>query len=185
MIWGSLTKLFKPSQTMLRGHQLYCEAVEKARMPVFYTELGVADTLDGRFDLIALHVFLLSRALQRHAETSNAAELNQAMIDSMFTDMDRSLREMGVGDVSIGKKVQKMAYALNGRMQAYEQAWDTGTLHNALQRNLYRQNDACHTQAKTMVAYCEATDKALSELSLDALTQASWSWPSPVSKQAA
>jgi cytochrome b pre-mRNA-processing protein 3 len=110
--------------------------VTQARAPEFYRELGVPDSLDGRFEMLALHVFVALRRLKQAGDEARA----QALFDTMFTDMDRSLREIGVGDLSVGKRVKEMARALYGRIAAYEAglaASDDGVLIKALERNLF------------------------------------------------
>jgi len=121
------------------GFSLYAAAVAAAREPFLYLSLGVADTLDGRFDLVCLHAFLLVRRLQREAEPGPA--LAQAVFDAMFSDMDVSLREMGVGDLSVGRRMRAMWEAFNGRAHAYEAALaagDAAALEAALVRNVWR-----------------------------------------------
>jgi cytochrome b pre-mRNA-processing protein 3 len=120
---------------------LYARAVEQARRPEFYSGLGVPDTLDGRFEMIALHVFLL---LHRLKQSGEAAALAQALFDVMFQDMDQNLREIGVGDLSVGKRVKTMAKALYGRCAAYEAGLVEGdaSLAAALRRNLFGTLDA-------------------------------------------
>ena len=115
------------------GYELYGAAVAAARDPYFYETLGVADTLDGRFDLVGLHVFLVIRALNRLPPPG--PDVAQAVFDAMFNDMDINLREMGVGDMSIAKKVKKMWEAFHGRAGAYEQALSGGNSdHETLNR---------------------------------------------------
>ncbi len=121
------------------GFVLYGAAVAAARQPRFYKELGVPDTLDGRFDMVGLHTFLLVRRLLR--QPSPGQKLAQAVFDAMFADMDINLREMGVGDMSVGRKVRTMWEAFNGRSAAYARALDAGDLgllHKALARNVWR-----------------------------------------------
>lgn len=121
------------------GFQLYGTAVAAARDPFLYTALGVPDTLDGRFDLVGLHAFLLIRRLTR--ETGAGPALAQAVFDAMFSDMDINLREMGVGDLSIGKRVRAMWEAFHGRAQVYAAALEAGdeaALTEALARNMWR-----------------------------------------------
>ncbi|MFN4142933.1 ubiquinol-cytochrome C chaperone family protein [Aestuariivirga sp.] len=106
-----------------------------ARHPVFYADWGVPDTLDGRFDMISLHTFLVLDRL-KGAE----AEFRQDLVDELFRDMDRSLREMGVGDLSVGKKVRKMAEVFYGRVAAYDRALaggEEGALDAAIARNIF------------------------------------------------
>ena len=135
-------KLFKKNPEREAAEKLYDAVVGQARQPVFYQDWDVPDTLDGRFDLIILHVFLVMRCLKDQGET--AASLSQQLQEIFITDMDRSLREIGVGDMSIGKHVKKMASALFGRLEVYDRILDTGGSQNlraALHRNIYREQD--------------------------------------------
>jgi cytochrome b pre-mRNA-processing protein 3 len=121
------------------GFELYGAAVTAARDPFLYTGLRVPDTLDGRFDMVGLHTFLLIQRLKR--ETSPGPDLAQAVFDAMFSDMDVNLREMGVGDLAIGRKVRVMWEAFHGRSVAYAAAMSTGdmvALDAALERNVWR-----------------------------------------------
>ena len=123
------------------AHDLYVAAVNQAREPYFYSDLEVEDSVDGRFDLIVLHVFLvIHRLRQIYGKNRDAEELSQVLFDVMMGDMDRSLREMGVGDLSVGKKVKAMAKAFFGRVEAYDTGLKEGgdALEQALLRNLYR-----------------------------------------------
>lgn len=116
---------------------LYRAAVEQARRPEFYLGCGAPDTLDGRFDMVVLHVFLVLRRLRD--EGKPGSKLAQKLFDVMFDHFDQSLREMGVGDLSVGKKVKTMASAFYGRAKAYDAALAEGGdgLAQALERNLY------------------------------------------------
>ncbi len=121
------------------GFELYTAAVEAARDPYIFETLGVADTLDGRFDVIGLYVFLLVNRL--HAESKVGKDLAQAVFDAMFSDMDINLREIGVSDMRIGKRVRDMWEAFNGRSAAYAAALNTGdvaTLAEAVAKNVWR-----------------------------------------------
>jgi cytochrome b pre-mRNA-processing protein 3 len=121
------------------GFELYGAAVAAARDPFLYTALGVPDTLDGRFDMVGLHTFLLIQRLK--GEVSPGPALAQAVFDAMFSDMDVNLREMGVGDLSVGRKVRVMWEAFHGRAAAYASAMiagDMAALDAALARNVWR-----------------------------------------------
>jgi cytochrome b pre-mRNA-processing protein 3 len=115
----------------------YRSVVEHARQPVFFTDYGVPDTLDGRFELICLHAFLYLHRLKR--ERPRANQVSQSFFDRMFADFDRALREMGTGDLSVGKQVKGMARAFYGRIRAYEAglAGDDSALGAALARNVF------------------------------------------------
>jgi cytochrome b pre-mRNA-processing protein 3 len=113
----------------------YGRIVERAREPIFYTGWGVPDTLDGRFELLALHAFLVLNRLKRAPE---AAGFAQELFDLMFDDLDRSLREMGVADLGVGRRIKEMASAFLGRIAAYDKGLgDEAVLADALRRNLY------------------------------------------------
>ncbi|HET9020208.1 MAG TPA: ubiquinol-cytochrome C chaperone family protein [Acetobacteraceae bacterium] len=136
---------------------LYAAAVAAARAPEFYEALGVPDTLDGRFDLVGLHAFLLIRRLAR-AEPPGP-ELSQAVFDTMFRDMDANLREIGVGDLSVKKKMKQMWEAFHGRAAAYEAALvaeDAAALQAALARNVWRGAPAPQAAALAHVVRAQA-----------------------------
>lgn len=115
----------------------YDLVVEQARQPVFFAGYGVPDTLDGRFELICLHAFFYLYRLK--AERPQAKRLSQCFFDTMFADLDRALREMGTGDLSVGTQVKRMARGLYGRIRAYQDGVesDDRALRAALERNLY------------------------------------------------
>ncbi|MGE5202659.1 MAG: ubiquinol-cytochrome C chaperone family protein [Acidobacteriota bacterium] len=117
--------------------ELYRAVVAQARDPIFYRELEVPDSLDGRFEVVALHAFLVLNRLK--ADGAATAELAQALFDTFFEDMDRSLREMGAGDLGVGRRVKAMAQGFYGRIRAYELGLGGGetALADALRRNLW------------------------------------------------
>jgi cytochrome b pre-mRNA-processing protein 3 len=140
---------------------LYGTAVAAARQPYFYAELAVPDTLDGRFDLVGIHVFLVIRRLRREAERQ-AGVVAQALFDAMFSDMDINLREIGVGDMVIGKRVRAMWEAFHGRCGAYESALqhqDDADLAAALARNVWRAD--ADPNAVALARIIRAQDAAL------------------------
>jgi cytochrome b pre-mRNA-processing protein 3 len=115
----------------------YRRVVEQARQPGFFADIGVPDTIDGRFELIAVHAFLYLHRLKR--EQPKAGPLGQRFFEAMLSDFDRSLREMGTGDLSVGREVKRMAQASYGRIDAYERgfAQSDSALKAALGRNLF------------------------------------------------
>jgi len=130
----------------------YVGVVEQARRPGFFTNYGVPDTLDGRFELVCLHAFFYLHRLKGLAE---ATAVGQEFFDTMFADFDRSLREIGTGDLSVGRQVTRMAEAFYGRIHAYEDglAGDDSVLAAALSRNLYGTAPPDPTRLGRMVAY--------------------------------
>lgn len=133
----ALGRLFRRNPCEAPARALYERIVAQARRAEFYSVWGVPDTLDGRFELLALHTFLLLHRLKRDHTAS--ADLSQALFDTMLADMDQSLRELGAGDLGVGRKVKRMAQGLYGRIAAYEAGLDgpDSELEAALERNLY------------------------------------------------
>ena len=151
------------------GFELYTAAVGAARDPYIFETLGVPDTLDGRFDVIGLYVFLVVHRL--HAASKEGQELAQAVFDAMFSDMDINLREIGVGDMTVGKRVRAMWEAFNGRSAAYAAALDSGdvmALAGALGRNVWR-GQAPPESAHALAALALEQSKHLAEQPVEAL----------------
>jgi cytochrome b pre-mRNA-processing protein 3 len=120
-----LSRLFgrKPPEARIAA-TLYGAIVAQAREPALYARLGVPDTVSGRFEMLVLHVFLVIRRLRDGGATG--AALGQAIFDAFCTDMDRSLREFGVGDLGVPKRMRQMGEAFYGRTRAYGEAVDAG-----------------------------------------------------------
>jgi cytochrome b pre-mRNA-processing protein 3 len=115
--------------------------VAQARTPVFYRSHGVPDTLEGRFDMVVLHLFLANRRLAGLGE--EGMTLGQELLDFFFADMDASLREIGIGDLAVPKKMKGFAQAYMGRAAAYEAAIDkndVAALDAAIARNIFGQS---------------------------------------------
>ncbi len=131
--------LFSSRRHERAGFMLYTASVRAARDAVYFERLGVPDTLDGRFDLVGLFAALVIRRLCQFPAPGPA--LAQSVFDAMFADMDFNLREIGVGEMSVGKKVKTMWEAFHGRAQAYSTSLDAGDeagLAAALGRNVWR-----------------------------------------------
>ena len=131
-----LRSLFRKDPSKDVAITLYDRIVEAARQPAFY-EAGLPDTVDGRFEALTLHVWLVLRRLKR--EGAAASKLSQALLDTFFRNMDGALREMGVGDLVVGKKIRKLAESFYGRMTAYDKAVsenDFAALDAAIARNI-------------------------------------------------
>lgn len=118
------------------AERLYDAIVAQARKPVFYADLGVPDTVDGRFEMILIHAFPIMLHLRDGGD--EAREISQILYDTMFVDMDRAIREIGIGDLSVRKHMRRMMKAFNGRMAAYESGLaDPALLADAVRRNVY------------------------------------------------
>ncbi|MFQ5766128.1 MAG: ubiquinol-cytochrome C chaperone family protein [Rhodospirillales bacterium] len=166
----SLFRLFSGKSLDEPARSIYVAIVDQARQQGFYLQCGVPDTADGRFDMILLHAFLLLRRLKR--EPDRTAELGQAVFDLMFADMDQNLREMGVGDLSVGKRVKAMAAAFYGRVAAYEAGLDSddSALAEALRRNLYRKASPEADEVAAVAAYIRREAAALDATAVERLS---------------
>jgi cytochrome b pre-mRNA-processing protein 3 len=161
---------------------IYGMIVTQAREPMFYRDLGVPDTVNGRFDLLLLHLWLLLRRLRTLAD---GAGLSQALFDHFCEDMDDNLREMGVGDQTVPKRMRAFGEAFYGRTRAYDQAIDEGreALASAIFRNILNGTEL--GQARRLAAYVSATDADLSRIDEGALLRGSFTFPSPLQENVA
>jgi cytochrome b pre-mRNA-processing protein 3 len=189
-----LLALFRRKPLERAGFELYGTAVAAARDPWFYGELGVPDTLDGRFDVVGLHVALLIRRLRRDPDKRGAV-LAQAVFDAMFADMDINLREMGVSDLTVGKRVAKMWEAFHGRAQAYEAALDAqgngagsgagdgagdvGALAAALHRNVWRAAGDAPAPARRLASHATRAAADLAAQPTASLLRGEVRFPAP------
>ena len=159
-----------------RAHELYVAIAEAARRPGFYSDMEVPDTTEGRYDLLSLHMILVLRRLK--SERDETARFAQLLFDVMFRDVDDSLREMGVGDLKVGKKVRGYAEAFFGRALAYERALEgEEPLERALGRNVFGDEDA--PGATPLAEYVRRADAALREQEIRTLRGGSVSFPPP------
>lgn len=158
-----LGKLFRRDPLAAPAAALYARVVEQARLPSFYISGGVPDTVDGRFELVSVHAFLLFHRLKQ--DSAAGAALAQAVFDTMFADMDTALRELGAGDLGVAPRVKRMVSGFSGRVAAYEAglAGSDEVLADALRRNLYGTlppaaagNDEAGARAAVMAAYLRA-----------------------------
>src|SRR5436305_8671353 len=137
---------------------IYGMIVAQAREPLFYRDLDVPDTVDGRLDLLILHLWLVLRRLRGVAA---GKQLSQALFDHFCADMDANLREMGVGDLTVPKRMQKFGEAFYGRAAAYDAALEAGAeaMIQALCKNVF---DGCDiVQARRLAAYADTIIAAL------------------------
>ena len=132
-----------------RAAQLCVTVSARAREPVFFRVFAVPDTIDGRFDLVTLHAWLILERLQ----AQNERELAQAFVDALFERFDEGLRELGAGDMGMSRRMKKMSGAFYGRLEAYGAAADEGALTEALIRNLYRGETAAVDPARVLAKY--------------------------------
>jgi cytochrome b pre-mRNA-processing protein 3 len=126
---------------------LHAALTRQARLPVFFREYGVADTIDGRFDMVALHAWLVLGRLK----AAGLEEVSQGLSNAIFIAFDEALRDLGTGDMGLGPRMKKLGNAFNGRMQAYEGVTNEAALATAIQRNVYR-GEAGHEAAALALA---------------------------------
>jgi len=148
-----LNLLRKSAARKQEAQALYDALVSRAREPVFFAQFGVADSLDGRFDMLAFHAWMVLAELK-------GAEPAQELTNIIFTGFDEAMREQGVGDIGIGHKLKAMAQAFYGRMSAYDAAKSEAELAAALARNIWRGADA-HAPARKLAAYAFAARRSL------------------------
>ncbi|WP_428645499.1 ubiquinol-cytochrome C chaperone family protein [Roseibium sp.] len=160
-------------------HRVYSEIVAQARQPVFYTDFLVPDTIDGRFDLIVAHAVLYFRRMRSEGKT--VSDFTQTVFDLFFQDMDASLREMGVSDTRVPKKVRVMGEAFYGRADAYITAIDGGdiqALAEALERNIFTDNPEPVAQMR-LAHYILQAASGLEAQTVADLMSAKIVWPDP------
>lgn len=158
-----LANLFRRRHPQAGG--LYVQVVEQARQPAFYALWGVPDTVLGRFEMIALHMFLLLRRCKNEGDAG--ARLGQDLFDTMFEDMDRNLRQLGTGDLAVGRRIKSLAKSLYGRIAAYERGLGMvagageGGLEEALVRNAYFGAAPEPAHVSALAAYLRSAAAAL------------------------
>ena len=155
---------------------IYGMIVTQAREPLFYRDLAVPDTVNGRFDLLLMHLWLVLRRLK---STKAGKDLSQALFDHFCSDMDDNLRELGVSDLKVPKKMQAFGEAFYGRTAAYDMALTEGreALAQALCRNVL--NGEHIDKARLLAAYAEAVMATLERHDEAALMNGSFNFPSP------
>jgi cytochrome b pre-mRNA-processing protein 3 len=179
----------RPSGTI---ETIYGMIVAQARDPLFYRHLGVPDTVNGRFDLLVLHLWMVLRRLR---QGEGGMERAQALFDRFCGDMDDNLREMGVGDLAVPKRMQAFGEAFYGRATAYDlalsngqgndqandQGNDQGPLALAICKNIL--DGVGLDNARRLAAYAQATAAGMDRLDDTTLLDASWRFPSPLEEK--
>lgn len=171
-----ILRLFRRNSRRLVIASLYERVATSSRHPDLYLKLGIPDTVEGRFESLSLHVVLVLRTLR--SRPSPADEVAADLADALFRDLDASLREMGVGDTAVPKRMKKLAEAFYGRARAYDaplDARDEAALAAALGRNV----QGSEAPAPALARYALVTDGALRAQDLDALLQAGPRFPQP------
>ena len=164
-------RLFRPDRSRTAGAALYAQCAAAARTPVFYQALAVPDTVEGRFEIYALHVLLVIDRLRGEGEQASA--VSQALFDALLRGLDDGLREMGVGDLSVGKKMRKLGEALYGRARNLDRALAalpaTAELQELLARTVYAGVEA--PPVPQLIGWIEATRAKLAGQPLEQLLE--------------
>jgi cytochrome b pre-mRNA-processing protein 3 len=156
-----LNLLKESAARKLRASRLYDRLVERSREPAFFTSFAVADSVDGRFDVLVFHAWLVLAELKGRPPA-------QDLTNVIFTGFDEAMREQGAGDIGIGHRLKDMGKAFYGRMTVYDAAKGADELAAALTKNLWR--GAGHdVQARALAAYAVSARAALAESLPDSL----------------
>lgn len=175
---GFIERWLRPRAANRAGRSLYDSAVAQARTPALYLGMGVPDTAEGRFEVYTLHVVLVLHRLK--SQGPRAAEISQALFDDYLQGLDDSLREIGVGDLTVGKKMRKLGEAFYGRARNYYDAFDAlpdrAALPEVIGRTVLDGVDAAPDSLADYAARCVA---ALAEQPTADLLEGRAQWPQP------
>lgn len=179
-----LQRLFRPRPARQIGASLFEAVTRQARQPAFYVDLGVPDTVEGRFELYSLHVILLLNRLR--GQGGEAGEVGQALFDAYLRSLDDALRDLGVGDLSVGKKMRKLGEAFYGRAKSYDSALagQGGDLEALVGRTIFAESElAAKTQGPVgaVAAYVRRCQESLAAQSTDTLLSGEAHWAEIVS----
>jgi cytochrome b pre-mRNA-processing protein 3 len=165
---------------------LYGAIVAQARHPAFYRSYCVPDTVNGRFEMVVLHVVLVLGQIDDRDASDR--QLGQAIFDLFCSDMDANMREMGVGDIAVPRKMRAIGEAFYGRKRAYESALaepGLAALTAALGRNVYGSPDAVPAPgAEGLANYVRTAARALAEANIELIRQGTLRFPNPLGAEA-
>ena len=170
MIAPVFKSLFRKDPVRSQAETVHDALAVQARAPEFFISGGAPDTPEGRFEVLTLHMFLALRRLQREAPATD--KLMRLVQEVFFERLDSALREMGVGDLVVGRKIRALAEAFYGRRAAYQRALAEGVdnLSDAIARNILNDNDAA--RGKALATYVAAAATHLDQAPLDELAGA-------------
>ena len=160
---------------------LYAALATQARMPVFYADIGVPDTVDGRFDMLVLHVWMVMHRLEAEPESG---QVKQDLFDAMFGHLDLTVREMGAQDLGVGRRIKKMAEGFHGRASSFREAWlsgDAGRLKDALARNVFGKATPAPEALLLLARYTGESIARLTGMPTVELMTGRIAWPTPES----
>lgn len=177
-----ILKWFKGDRAML---ELYKKLVTQSRTPLYYTDIGVEDSVTGRFESIIVQMFLIINRIAK--DEGNNSDNIRTLQEAFIMDMDRNLREMGVGDMGVGKKIKAMAAGWFGTAKAYETAISSEDkqhelMQAALVDSLFRDDEAA--KSELMAAHVCALSKYLDNLLLEQILSSEFDYPAMCMKSA-
>ncbi|MFG1428099.1 ubiquinol-cytochrome C chaperone family protein [Roseixanthobacter glucoisosaccharinicivorans] len=177
-----MLNLFRRPERRATIQRLYGVIVAQARQPAFYTDFAVPDTIEGRFELVLLHTFLVCHRLKSGDEASR--DMSQMVFDAFLDDMDRTLREMGVGDLSVPKRMKKIGQAFYGRAGVFDAALQAdaapGALDEAVARNVYEVEPAAlGTPGKALATYVRQAVAVLAATPAEVFARGEVHFPAP------
>lgn len=144
------------------AERLWAEIAARARAPEFFRDLAVPDTFNGRFDMVALHGWLVLERL----EGEGAQGVSQALVNAIFYGFEDALRDQGVGDMGITRRIKTIADAFYGRLKAYGDAGTEDELAEALLRNVYGGDEGARAAARHLAGYAFGARKRLAAVAL-------------------
>jgi cytochrome b pre-mRNA-processing protein 3 len=175
-----LSRFFKSSRSSSVPHDIYGAVVTQSRLRCFYTDFDVPDTVIGRLELLSMHMFLVSHTLVQSKE-QNAVQLNQDIFDIFTADLDRALREIGIGDTAVPKRKKRMVRTFFAHIDAFAGALDNGDramLAARLNERIY--NGSNQHAAGQLAVYMQQAYAMLGKRSFQDLSAGELNWPQPV-----
>jgi cytochrome b pre-mRNA-processing protein 3 len=170
-----MLSLFKRKPVPDSVYLLYQKIVDQSRLPIFYEELKISDDTTGRFELLTLHMFFILNSLK------NDKQFGQQLFDAMFTDMDLSLREMGVSDLGVGRRIKALAQKFYHRIANYEEHINKPTIKNILHDYFYiNQNGDFTVEIKNISSYITNQLLNIQEQNIDKIISAEVTMIKPV-----
>jgi cytochrome b pre-mRNA-processing protein 3 len=161
-----ILRLFRRNSRRVAIESLYQRIAAASRRPFLYRDLGIPDTVEGRFEALTLHLVLVLRRLRQLPSPADA--IAQDLVDTFFLHLDASLRELGVGDLGVPKRMKGLGEAFNGRSRAYDRELDAAD-EDALARTLARNVLGTSEPAHGLASYVRASEAELAGIGLDTI----------------
>ncbi len=174
-----INRLFKRKPTVGTPHQIYGGLMTHARNRVFYEHFGVPDSVMGRFDMLAMHVYMLTRRLAQENKPV-ARELSQDVFDLFVGDIERALRQIGIGDTTVPKRKKRLVHSFYAQIEDFDpllETSDKSELANSVARRYFK--DAENGNPSALADYMIETANHLNQISLDKFLAGKSDWLAP------